>query len=78
MRPVGDRRQQPAEHVLGDVIAVRVPEHQDAAGVADDRVEVGGGDVLFARVEVRQPRGGTSAGDARPRLGPPARSTGTG
>ena len=56
MRAIGDGRQQPAEHMLGDVVAVRVPEDQHPRRVADDRVEVGRGDVLFARLEVRQPR----------------------
>ena len=66
VRAIGDGRQQPAEHVLGDVVAVRVPEDQHPRRVADDRVEVGGGDVLLARLEVRQPRRRHEAGEARP------------
>ena len=59
--------------MVGDVIAVRVPEDQDPRGIADDRVEVGGGDVLLARLEVREPRGRHQPGQTRPGLGPPAR-----
>ena len=78
VRPIGDRRQQPAEHVVGDVVAVRVPEHQHAGGVADDRVEIGGGDVLLARVEVRPATRAAPAGDraAASRCASRARGTG--
>ena len=62
VRAIGDRRQQPAEDVLGDVVAMRVPQDQHAGRIAHDRLEVGRGDVLFARIEVRQARTAAPAG----------------
>ena len=78
MRAVGDAPEEAAQHMVGDVIAVRVPEHEHADSAVDDRLEVGRGDVLFARVEAREPCRRHEAAPPRPACSCARRSTGTG
>ena len=79
MRPIGDHRQEPAEHVLGDVVAVRIPENQHPARRRRRSPSKSAAAMSCSRASRCDSHGRRhQAGDARPRLGPPARSTGRG